>query len=336
PTFLSPASLNRLLEGIFAKIKPAQKDFEGAIEVDPRRTTLAQLEVFKKFGFNRISLGVQDFDPEVQRLVNRHQPYSITKNITDSARNLGFHSVNFDLIYGLARQTPESIQKTAELTAELRPDRIALYSFAMVPWIKPQQRLFKDEDLPIASEKRKLYEIARKVLVDRGYVEIGMDHFALADDGLAIAAKEKRLHRNFMGYTDQYTEVLLGLGVSAISETPESFHQNEKVFPVYRNRIESEGLATLRGHIHDSEDRIRRKQILELMTSYQVEFIDDDQRQSAQDFLSPMISDGLVMIDGHWLKVTDEGKPFLRNACVFFDERLRRQQPSTQVFSKSI
>lgn len=336
PTFLSPQSLEKLLRGILGKLTISPTEFEGAIEVDPRRTTREQLEVMRKFGFNRISLGVQDFDPEVQRLVNRIQPFSITKNISDVARSLGFDSVNFDLIYGLARQTPESIRKSAELTAELRPDRIALYSFAMVPWIKPQQRLFKDEELPAAPEKRKLYEIAREVLVSAGYVEIGMDHFALPNDGLALAAQERRLHRNFMGYTDQYTEVLLGLGVSAISETPQSFHQNEKVFPVYRNRILAEGLATLRGHTHDQEDLERRKQILELMTTYQVKFLNDEQHQTAKAFLSPMIEDGLVFIDGHLLKVTDSGKPFLRNVCVFFDERLRRQQPSTQVFSKSI
>lgn len=170
--------------------------------------------------------------------MNRIQPYELTKSVNDMARELGYTSVNFDLIYGLPMQTPDSVRDMANKTLELRPDRIALYSFAKVPWIKPAQRLFKDEDLPEGPAKRDLYETAREVLISGGYIEIGMDHFALETDGLAVAQAKGELHRNFMGYTDKRTKILLGLGVSSISEAPTCFHQNEKVLPVYERQVD--------------------------------------------------------------------------------------------------
>lgn len=334
PTFLSAEALTRLLGKIFADVV-LDKNFEGSIEVDPRRTTEDQLKALKKIGFNRVSLGVQDFNPEVQRLVNRIQPYEITAGITNSARQLGYASVNFDLIYGLAKQTPESIKESIIKTIELKPDRIALYSFALVPWIKPAQRLFKDEDLPAGKEKRDLYEISRSMLMAAGYVEVGMDHFALPTDLLSQALKNKKLHRNFMGYTDHKTDVLLGLGVSSISETPQSFHQNEKVLAVYQQKIQNNEIATHRGHVLTTEDQLRRQQILDFMTNGEV-LLTVEQVPAAAEFLKEMLQDGLVEIKGDRLKMLEAGKPFLRNACLFFDERLKRQKPNTQVFSKSI
>lgn len=335
PTFFSPASLKTLVEGIFSHIKKSEHDFEGAIEVDPRRTTKEQLEVLRKFGFNRISLGVQDFDPEVQRLVNRTQPFEVTKFVTDTARELGYESLNFDLIYGLAKQTPESIKKSAELTVSLKPDRIALYSLAIVPWIKPQQKLFKDEDLPKGEDKRKLYEIAKQTLLDNGYVEIGMDHFALKTDALYQKASDKTLHRNFMGYTDQRTDLLLGLGVSAISETPFSFHQNEKVLNLYEQKLDKGQLPSLRGHILNDEDKEQRAKILKIMTQFEVD-LNDAEKVEAQKFLAEMIKDQLVQIQGNKLIVLEDGKAFLRNAALFFDKRLMRSAPQTKTFSQSI
>ncbi|MGZ3691604.1 MAG: oxygen-independent coproporphyrinogen III oxidase [Pseudobdellovibrio sp.] len=334
PTFLSAASLKRMLKPILDSVKLAP-NFEGSIEVDPRRTTKEQLEVLKELGFDRVSLGVQDFNAEVQRLVNRIQPFEITKKITDEARSLGFRSVNFDLIYGMAKQTLETMQECVEKTIQLRPDRIALYSFALVPWIKPAQRLFKDEDLPVGKEKRDLYELARKLLLQAGYVEVGMDHFALPTDSLNHAIQTKTLHRNFMGYTDQKTDVLLGLGVSSISETKNSFHQNEKVFATYQQRIEQNQIATHRGHLLNVEDQTRRQQILEFMTTGRIH-LEKEQVEPARTFLNEMISDGLVELNDSTLTLTEKGKPFLRNACLFFDERLKRQKPNTQVFSKSL
>jgi len=336
PTFLSAEHLTALLTPILSKVCIDKDNFEASIEVDPRRTNVEQLKALRALGFNRVSMGVQDFNSEVQRLVNRIQPFEITASLTKESRDLGYTSVNFDLIYGLAKQTPESIRQTAEATVQLRPDRIALYSFALVPWIKPQQRLFKDEDLPKAAEKRELYEIARGILLKAGYVEVGMDHFALPTDNLSKALQEKKLHRNFMGYTDQRTDVLLGLGVSSISETPFSFHQNEKVLPLYEQALNDNKIPTLRGHVLSEEDRVHRAQILELMTNYSVYFNDETQEKAAVNFLAPMLADGLLEIRDHQLFVLEAGRPFLRNACVFFDERLKEKQPQTKIFSQSI
>lgn len=336
PTFFSPENLKKLISSIWNDIQRDPEHFEASIEVDPRRTTVEHLKVLKELGFDRVSMGVQDFNPEVQRLVNRIQPYEITANLTEQARALGFRSVNYDLIYGLAKQTAESFAETAKLTVALRPDRIALYSFALVPWIKPAQRLFKDEDLPAGAEKRRLYEIARDILMEAGYVEIGMDHFALPSEALSLASQSKKLHRNFMGYTDQKSEVLLGLGVSSISETPWSFHQNEKLLNKYQERVEASEIPTHRGHVHTDEDRERRQQILSLMTQLEVSFNGPTQAAAAKSFLAEMAKDGLVEVSDQQIRVTDKGRPFLRNACVFFDERLRNKQPQTQVFSKSI
>jgi oxygen-independent coproporphyrinogen-3 oxidase len=336
PTFLSADSLSHLLKSILKDVTVDKEHFEGSIEVDPRRTTPDQLKALRDLGFSRVSMGVQDFNPEVQRLVNRIQPFEITEKLTREAREMGYTSVNFDLIYGLAKQTADSIRETAKATVALLPDRIALYSFALVPWIKPAQRLFKDEDLPKTAEKRELYEIARGILLNAGYKEVGMDHFALPTDNLCIAMDEGRLHRNFMGYTDHRTDVLLGLGVSSISETPQSFHQNEKVLPLYEAAVNEGRLPTLRGHVLTEEDQIRREQILTLMTQFEVKFLSLEQEAKAAEFLSEMIKDKLVEIRDHKLVVPEAGRPFLRNACVFFDERLKLKQPQTKVFSQSI
>jgi oxygen-independent coproporphyrinogen-3 oxidase len=281
-------------------------------------------------------MGVQDFNPEVQRLVNRKQPRELTEALVKDARELGYTSVNFDLIYGLPKQTVVSIREMAEITCEMRPDRIALYSFAKVPWIKPAQRLFKDEDLPEGQEKRELYEIARAILLSSGYREIGMDHFALEGDSLSKSDDGGTLHRNFMGYADRRTEALIGLGVSAISETPGCFHQNEKVLPIYERRVTGGEIPTLRGHLLSEEDRKRREQILQFMTRWQVELESEEQVRDVRLFLKSLLDDGLVALDGRKLKLTDKGRPFLRNACMALDARLRAKAPDTKVFSSSL
>ncbi|HKP38858.1 MAG TPA: oxygen-independent coproporphyrinogen III oxidase [Pyrinomonadaceae bacterium] len=335
PTFFSAENLEKILKPILSATTIDENRFEASVEVHPGHTTREQLVTLRQLGFTRISIGVQDFDPEVQRIVNRHQPYEVTKACTDIARELGYTSVNYDLIYGLPRQTIRGFTETVEKTIQLRPDRIALYSFALVPWIKPAQRSYSDADIPKAGEKRALYELARQSLESAGYLEIGMDHFALPHDGMAQAQQHGTLHRNFQGYTETRTKVLLGLGVSAISETPTCFHQNEKAFPVYERRVQQGEIPTFRGHLLSAEDRRIREQILRFMTRFEVD-LQPDQQADAKAFLASLLEDELVKFENGTLALTERGKPFLRNACMFFDYRLRRQQPQTQIFSQSL
>lgn len=335
PTFLSAENLERMLRPILNSVTYDKEKFEGSIEVDPRKTNREQLEVLAKLGFNRISLGVQDFTLKVQELVNRVQSFEETKKITDDSRELGYKSVNFDLIYGLPCQGIEEITKTTELTIELRPDRIALYSFARVPWIKPQQRKFTDEQIPVGAEKRALYEKSREMLLAAGYIEIGMDHFALPTDELFEGVKNKTLHRNFMGYTPYETDVLLGLGVSSISETKTCFHQNEKVLNIYKEKVTANGIPTFRGHIHTKEDLHHRELILELMTNFEL-VIPESIKEDVLKRLSPLEEDGLCSIKGGKLTVTELGRPFIRNICMTLDKRMLDKKPETKLFSQSL
>ncbi|AVQ13779.1 Coproporphyrinogen-III oxidase [Leptospira santarosai] len=334
PTYLSEGNLEILLRSILEKMNISSGP-EFSLEVDPRRTRDTQLKILHDFGFRRISLGVQDFDPEVQRLVNRTQPFEMTERITELSRKLGYTSVNFDLIYGLPRQNPESMKRTVKKTLELRPDRIAFYSYAHVPWLKAAQRLFTESDLPSGPEKRELYEISREMFLKAGYLEIGMDHFALESDSLSRAVKNGNLHRNFMGYTSKTTDMLLGLGVSAISDSWDCFHQNEKIVKKYQKRIHGDGFATLRGHKLDEEDLIQRSLILQLSTTGTV-IIPKRILQDVKLYLASMEDDTLIRWEGNLLSLTEKGRPFLRNVCTGLDLRLRRKSPELRVFSRSI
>ncbi len=336
PNFLSSESFKKLMLPIMKDCNIDKNEFEASIEVDPRRCSTEQLETLAELGFNRISIGVQDFNIEVQKLINRVQSYEKVKMVTEKSRELGMPSVNFDLIYGLPKQTMELFKKTIEQTISLKPDRIALYSLAIVPWIKPSQKLFKDEDLPMGADKRALYEYARKQFLAEGYIEIGMDHFALPTDSLAISVSDKTLHRNFMGYTCKKSEVLLGLGVSSISETTDCFHQNEKVLTLYQEKVEKGDTATLRGHKLNSDDIYYRKKVMEFMTQLEVDIDDDKQGEDVKSFLQEMINDKLVEVTAGKLKLTEKGHPFIRNACLVWDQRLRLKKPDAKTFSKSI
>jgi oxygen-independent coproporphyrinogen-3 oxidase len=335
PTFLAPPALDRLVRALTARLPRRDRDFEGAIEVDPRVTTQAHLETIRALGFDRLSLGVQDIDAEVQRLVNRVQPLDVTRTLCRSARALGFASVNLDLIYGLPGQTPDSMARLADAILALEPDRLAVYSFARVPWIKPAQRRFRDDQIPVGADKRALYEIVRAQLVEAGYVEIGLDHFARPSDALARAAETGTLHRNFMGYADVATSVLLGLGVSAISETPACYHQNEKVLPVYEKRVRAGEVPTLRGHVLTPGDRRRREVIASLMTRYRAVLTDAELR-AAQPRLGALREDGIVDLDGHTLSVPLAGRPFLRHAAALFDEHLAASESGPPTYSTAV
>ena len=335
PTFMPPEVLEALLKGIAERIPQRAEGFEGSVEVDPRVTTREHLEVMRANGLSRISLGVQDFDAEVLRLVNRPQPFAMTADLCLAARAAGYDSINFDLIYGLPGQSPATMVKLADQVLELRPDRLAVYSFARVPWIKPAQRKFKDEDLPVGAAKRQLYEGLRERLLGAGYQEIGMDHFALPHDALAVSAREGTLHRNFMGYTDRRTTALLGLGVSAISETPSCYHQNEKVITVYERRVQAGEVPTLRGHILSDEDRRRADRIRSLMTTGRAP-LDPADVVDARSWLSELVADGVVEIDDHELRMSPGSKPFLRNVAAFFDTYLRASTHQGPAYSRAI
>jgi len=336
PTFFSPDSLRRLLRPLMDQLTMENGRFEGSIEVGPRVTTREHLVALRELGFQRLSMGVQDFNPEVQRLINRIQPFEMTRDLTLAAREVGFESVNYDLIFGLPAQTEESFTQTIDTTIALRPDRIALYSFAFVPWVKKAHRLFTKNDLPKGAEKRALYELSREKLIDAGYVELGLDHFSLPDDSLNTAFNEDRMHRNFMGYTDERTDVMLGLGVSSISEAPTCFHQNEKGINEYKQRTLAGEIPTLRGHLLTDEDQRQREQILQFMTQQRVTLRDTAQADDARAYLSELLDDGLVEIDGLEMRMTEAGRPFLRNAAIALDMRLRNNKPDTQVFSQAV
>jgi oxygen-independent coproporphyrinogen-3 oxidase len=335
PTFMPPAVLAALLAGIADRLPHRASGFEGSVEVDPRVTTRMHLDAMRAHGITRVSLGVQDFDAEVLRMVNRPQPKAITAALCVAAREAGYESINFDLIYGLPAQTAASMRQLADAVIELQPDRLAVYSFARVPWIKPAQRKFKDEDVPVGAAKRELYEILRERLLSAGYLEIGLDHFALPHDALAIAAAAGTLHRNFMGYTDRRTTALLGLGVSAISETPACYHQNEKVITVYERRVASGEVPTLRGHILSDDDRHRADLIRSLMTSGRAPLIAAD-RDAARSELADLVRDGIVEIGERELRVPPKGRPFIRNIAAFFDTYLRTATKEGPVYSRAI
>lgn len=335
PTFLAPGELEHLLAGLASRLPMRAGSFEGSVEVAPIVTTREHLEALRRSGLSRISLGVQDVDENVLRLVNRPQPMELVDRLCRMARECGFESVNFDLIYGLPGQTPETMTRLANEVVRMRPDRLAVYSFARVPWIKPAQRKFKDEDVPAGAAKRRLYEVVRGRLLAAGYEEIGLDHFALPEDQLAVSARDGTLHRNFMGYTDRRTAALVGLGVSAISETPTCFHQNEKVITVYERRIAEADIPTLRGHRLTADDRRRADRILALMTTGRAS-LDPGDAADAREFLREPIADGLVEIAEDELRVTTDGKPFLRNIAAFFDARLRASERQGPIYSRAI
>jgi oxygen-independent coproporphyrinogen-3 oxidase len=339
PTFFSPENLQELINGILEKAAVHPKA-EFSFEAHPGNTTIEHLRTLHNLGFRRLSLGIQDFDPRVQFIINRHQTFQQVQAVTLAAREIGYTSINFDLIYGLPLQTMEGLANTMHLVSELMPDRIAFYSYAHVPWLKPGQRRFTEEHLPNAHDKSKLYEIGRSLLRTYGYVEIGMDHFALPGDELLNAEKSGKLHRNFMGYTTNHTQLLIGLGVSSISDSWYGFSQNVKVVEDYLQMVNAAELPVMKGHILTAEDLIIRRHILNIMCTGQTRFnhhlepcialIDGIER------LQPLVEDGLVELNTGSLKVTPQGKNYLRNICMALDNRLWLNKPATQLFSMAI
>jgi oxygen-independent coproporphyrinogen-3 oxidase len=338
PTFLTADELAELLGGLFARLR-TRSGAAGSVEVDPRVTTANQLQAFARYGFRRISLGVQDFDPRVQDIVNRTQSEEQVAGVTAAARALGYDSVNFDLIYGLPLQTMGSIDTTMDAVCRLRPDRIALYGYAHVPWIKPGQRRFTEADLPQGGAKRALYEHGRERLEREGYREIGLDHFALESDSLWRSIRDGSLHRNFMGYTDAFTLPLIGLGVSSIGDAGDAFAQNEKDLQQYQERVARGELPIHRGHVLDAEDVVLRRHILRLMTRMATDWsAPEDDAPWLADVparLQEFASDGLIELTPHGCRVTSRGRGFVRNICMAFDARLARRVPEKALFSRT-
>ena len=339
PTFFSADNLKMLISGLleFATIHPeADFSFEG----HPANTTYDHLKTLYNLGFRRVSLGIQDFDPKVQLIINRSQTFEQVQQVTLEARKIGYTSINYDLIYGLPLQTLEGLIDTMNLVSGLKPDRIAFYSYAHVPWIKPGQRKFTELDLPEPHLKSKLHEIGRSLLKGYGYIEIGMDHFAMPGDALLTAAQNGKLHRNFMGYTHQQTQLMIGLGVSSISDSWYGFAQNVKNVEEYLKLISEDKLPVIKGHILTYDDLIMRRHILNIMCKGYTQW---DHHHGAcpalidsLDRLMALVDDELIELDDKQLKVTTLGKPFLRNICMALDARLWADKPTTQLFSMAV
>jgi oxygen-independent coproporphyrinogen-3 oxidase len=340
PTFFSPQNLNKLLEDIF-KSSVIHPDHEFSIEGHPSNTTEAHLKTLRDLGFRRISLGVQDNDPTVQKIINRIQPFENVQRVTRIARQNGFESVNFDLIYGLPLQTTASIKRTIEQCISLQPDRIAFYSYAHVPWTSKAQRLFDENDLPSAEEKLALYKTGKKIFLANGYHDIGMDHFALPTDKLYSAWMKKELHRNFMGYTTQKTNMLIGLGVSAISDTGNAFAQNDKLLHNYHQSINKSELPVVKGYFLNDVDRVFRKYILDIScigeTTFQPQYFHLLEQYTFPK-LKELASDNLIEWDDEGLTITETGRNFIRNICSVFDLHLLKKEGASneQMYSKAI
>lgn len=340
PTFFSPANLKKLIDGIFSdadRAKNASFSFEG----HPNNTSKEHLQTLNDLGFNRVSYGVQDYNFVVQKAIHRIQPFENVERVTKWAREIGYDSVGHDIIFGLPFQTKEHIINTINITNELRPDRIAFYSYAHVPWIKGNgQRGFKDDDLPTSEVKRAMYEIGKQMLEDAGYIEIGMDHFALKSDSLYKAVENKELHRNFMGYTESKTQLMVGLGVSSISDSWYSFAQNVKTVEEYQELVSQNIIPVYRGHVLNNEDLTIRKHILNLMCQLKTTWTNEESKFAELPEvlvkLQEMEDDGLVIIGSNSIQVTEAGRPFVRNVCMAFDVLLQRNQPETQLFSMTI
>ncbi|SFS62655.1 oxygen-independent coproporphyrinogen-3 oxidase [Zhouia amylolytica] len=340
PTFFSSENLKKLIHGIFKYAKRAE-GYEFSFEGHPNNTTREHLQTLYDLGFRRVSYGVQDYSLQVQKAINRIQPFENVKRATEEAREIGYTSVSHDLVFGLPFQTLGDVIETINKTIQLMPDRIAFYSYAHVPWMKGNgQRGFSEENLPGGEEKRILYEIGKKLFSELGYVEIGMDHFALKTDALYHSMNNGNLHRNFMGYTASKTNLMIGLGASSISDSWYAFAQNVKSIEEYTHLVENNVLPVYRGHCLNEEDLIIRKHILNLMCQLRTSWDKNEdyfeQLPDVLESLEELKQDGFLILKEKELIVTDEGKPFIRNICMAFDVLLQRNKPDRELFSMTV
>src|SRR5579859_16725 len=344
PTYLSPEQIEDLFLYTRERFNFAP-DAEIGIEVDPRVTSRAHMEIVRKMGFNRLSMGIQDFKEDVQKAIHRIQPYEQTRDLIAIARELGFDSINVDLIYGLPYQTADSFAHTVEQIVGLSPDRIAMFSYAHVPWLKKQQGSFVAH-LPEGMKKFDIFRSGLLKFLEAGYLYIGMDHFAKENDELAVSQRNRTLHRNFQGYTTKAGADLYGMGVSAISSVGEAYAQNDRALAPYQSTVAERGAATMRGYRLNGDDLLRREVITRLLchtvvrkreieTTFQIRF--DEYFASELAELHAMSDDGLVLLSDEEIRVTPLGRIFIRNLAMPFDRYLREQKmDSRPLFSKTL
>lgn len=339
PTFFSTQHLQLLIDTILKDCIVAP-DHEFSFEGHPNNTTREHLQTLFDLGFRRVSFGVQDNDPEVQLVINRIQPFENVEVVTAMARQIGYESVNFDLIYGLPLQTPEKMKRTLQQVISLCPDRVAFYSYAHVPWTSKGQRLFNESHLPTTDVKMQLYRLGKSTFAAAGYVDVGMDHFALPHDALWKAAENNKLYRNFMGYTTQQGKLLLGLGVSAISDTGTAFAQNTKTIHDYYSDINNGILPVKKGYFLNDEDVSFRNYILNVVCNNATTFEQHDialLEEYSFPLLHDLKMDGLVEFDYNGMNVTPAGRNFLRNIASVFDLHLQKNRSTTgSKFSKAV
>ncbi|MEW6302879.1 MAG: oxygen-independent coproporphyrinogen III oxidase [Verrucomicrobiota bacterium] len=343
PTFLLPDELRRLGQMLHERFQFAE-DFEGGVEIDPRRLTREHVAALRETGFNRASLGVQDHNAQVQVAVHRIQPYEMTKQAVDWVRDAGFKSVNIDLIYGLPFQTPQSFEQTLDDVLQLAPDRFAVFNYAHVPWIKPAQRIFTPDQLPTPETKLQLLKLTIEKLTAAGYVFIGMDHFARPDDELAVAQRNKTLQRNFQGYSTCGEADIYSFGMSSISQTPDVYWQNLKELPEYYAALDGGRWPIAKGYVVTNDDQIRRETIMRLMCDLGLDFEAmsfalnvDFTRYFARELesLRDLEADGLIERTETGLAVTEMGRLLLRNIAMRFDTCLPAQKEKP-CYSKTI
>ena len=344
PTYLTPAQIEDLF-GFTREQFHFAPDAEIGIEIDPRVTSREHLETLRKLGFNRLSMGIQDFHADVQKAIHRIQPFEMTRDLLFAARELGFDSINVDLIYGLPYQTPDRFTHTVDQILELTPDRVALFSYAHVPWLKKQQGSFAAH-LPEGMEKFEIFRTGLLKFLEAGYLYIGMDHFAKPDDELAVAQRNRTLHRNFQGYTTKAGADLYGMGVSAISGIGNAYAQNYREVPQYTEAVHRRGLATMRGYRLSEDDRLRRAVISRLLchaiirkdeiaADFGVNF--DDYFAAEISHLQPFVEDRLVRLFPGEIGVTPLGRIFIRNVAMLFDPYLEKQRLAERpLFSKTL
>jgi len=331
PTFLQPDEIRRLGD-IIRKYFTLAGDVEAGVEIDPRRLTREHIVALREAGFNRASLGVQDFNPQVQEAIHRIQPRDLTQQTLDWTRELGFGSVNFDLIYGLPHQTAATFSETLETVRAMQPDRLAVFSYAHVPWIKPAQKILEQKVLPTPEVKLELLKmVIERLTADQGYVYIGMDHFAKPADELVTAQRQKTLQRNFQGYSTRGEADIYAFGMSAISQIPGAYWQNEKELPSYLAALDAGKTPLTRGYVLTAEDRIRRETIMRVMCDLSLDYAAMSETLGvnfAEHFaaelaaLAPFAADGLVTFHPAGLEVTDAGRLFIRNIAMSFDNTL--------------